>query len=87
MIDNLSWVVAYPEILLLIMACVIALVDLGVKTPLRTVTHFLSMLTLGGLAVLLASYVVKPGKPFMVSAAWWCPIQWATGSSVLRAFP
>lgn len=56
MIDNLSWVVAYPEILLLIMACVIALVDLGVKTPLRTVTHFLSMLTLGGLAVLLASY-------------------------------
>jgi NADH-quinone oxidoreductase subunit N len=38
MIDNLSWVAAYPEILLLVMACVIALVDLGVKTPLRGAT-------------------------------------------------
>lgn len=56
MIDDLSWVVAYPEILLLIMACVIALVDLGVKTPLRGVTHILSLLTLGALAILLASY-------------------------------
>lgn len=56
MIDNLSWVVAYPEILLLIMACVIALVDLGVKTPLRGATHALTLLTLGSLAVLLAMY-------------------------------
>ncbi len=56
MIDNISWVVAYPEILLLIMACVIALIDLGVKTPLRGLTHALSLLTLGGLAVLLALY-------------------------------
>lgn len=56
MIDNLSWVVAYPEILLLIMACVIALVDLGVKTPLRGVTYVLTLLTLGALAVLCALY-------------------------------
>lgn len=56
MIDNLSWVVAYPEILLLVMACVIALVDLGVKTPMRGVTHALTLLTLGGLCLLLASY-------------------------------
>ncbi len=56
MIDNLSWVVAYPEVLLLIMACVIALVDLGVKTPLRGATHALSLLTLGSLAILLAMY-------------------------------
>jgi NADH-quinone oxidoreductase subunit N len=56
MIDNLSWVVAYPEILLLIMACAIALVDLGVKTPLRGVTYALTMLTLAALAVLLAMY-------------------------------
>lgn len=56
MIDNISWVVAYPEILLLIMACVIALVDLGVKTPCRTTTHVLTLLTLGALTVLLAMY-------------------------------
>lgn len=31
MIDNISWLAIYPEILLLVMACVIALVDLGVK--------------------------------------------------------
>lgn len=56
MIDNISWVVAYPEILLLIMACVIALVDLGVKTPMRNATYALTLLTLGALAVLLAMY-------------------------------
>lgn len=56
MIDNISWVVAYPEILLLIMACVIALVDLGVKTPLRGATYGLTLATLAGLAVLLAFY-------------------------------
>ena len=37
MIDKLSWVAAYPEILLLTMACVIALADLTVKSPLRGV--------------------------------------------------
>ena len=56
MIDNISWVVAYPEILLLTMACVIALVDLGVRTPLRNATYGLTLATLGGLAVLLAFY-------------------------------
>lgn len=33
MIDSQSWYAVYPEIILLVMACVIALVDLGVKTP------------------------------------------------------
>jgi NADH-quinone oxidoreductase subunit N len=56
MIDNLSWVVAYPEIMLLVMACAIALVDLGVKTPLRGATYALTLLTLAGLAILLAMY-------------------------------
>lgn len=52
MIDKLSWVAAYPEILLMTMACVIALVDLAVKTPLRGVTYGLTLLTLGAVAVL-----------------------------------
>ena len=56
MIDSLGWYVAYPEILLLVMACVIALVDLGVKTPQRGATHLLTLLTLGVLAVLLGVY-------------------------------
>jgi len=56
MIDNLSWVTAYPEMLLLVMACVIALVDLGVKTPTRGVTYALSLLTLAAVAVLQGLY-------------------------------
>ncbi len=56
MIDNISWVVAYPEILLLVMTCAIAMVDLGVKSPLRGPTYALTLLTLLGLAVLLGLY-------------------------------
>ena len=56
MIDSLGWNAAYPEILLLVMACVIALVDLGVKSPMRGVTHLLTLLTLAVLAVLLGVY-------------------------------
>lgn len=56
MIDQLSWVAAYPEILLLVMACAIALVDLYVKSPLRTATYGLSLATLAGVAWLTATY-------------------------------
>ena len=45
MIDNISWLAIYPEIILLVMACVIALVDLGVKSARRTGTYVLTMLT------------------------------------------
>ena len=53
MIDKLSWVAAYPEILLAVMACVIALVDLGVKSPQRGATHGLTLATLAVVALLL----------------------------------
>jgi NADH-quinone oxidoreductase subunit N len=56
MIDKLSWISVYPEIILLIMACVIALADLGVKTPHRTATYLLSLLTLAVVAALQATY-------------------------------
>ena len=56
MIDNISWLAIYPEIVLLTMACVIALVDLGVHSPRRTGTHVLSMLTLAVVATLQAMY-------------------------------
>lgn len=50
MTDNLSLAVAAPEIFLLAMTCVIALVDLGVKSRLRTATYWLTMATLAATA-------------------------------------
>ncbi len=56
MIDKLSWISVYPEIILLVMACAVALVDLGVKSPRRNGTYFLTLLTLAVVAALQASY-------------------------------
>lgn len=55
MIDNLSWVAVYPELLLLVMACAIALLDLAVKTPLRGATYGLTLATLAVVALLLGN--------------------------------
>jgi NADH-quinone oxidoreductase subunit N len=54
MMDNSSWMTIYPEIVLLVMACVIALADLFVKSPKRTATYALTLLSLGGVAWLHA---------------------------------
>jgi len=56
MIDTLSWISVYPEIILLLMGCVVALADLYVKSPLRTTTYVLSLLTLAVVAGLQAYY-------------------------------
>src|SRR3990167_5960324 len=64
MIDKISWITVYPEIVLLAMACVIALVDLGVKTPRRTVTYLLTMLTLAVVAAMQAAYAVGGAEHF-----------------------
>ncbi len=56
MIDNISWLAIYPEIVLLTMACVIALVDLGVHSARRTATYLLTLLTLAVVAGLQAMY-------------------------------
>jgi NADH-quinone oxidoreductase subunit N len=50
MMDNTSLAVAAPEIFLLVMACVIAMVDLGVKSRLRNLTYWLTMGTLAVVA-------------------------------------
>ncbi len=55
MIDKLSWVAIYPEIVLLVMACVIALVDLSSTDARRTRTYILTMLTLAVVAALTGS--------------------------------
>jgi len=54
MMDKTSLIVVLPEILLLAMACVVALADLGVKSRLRTATYLLTMLTLAATAWLTA---------------------------------
>ncbi|PUE07739.1 NADH-quinone oxidoreductase subunit NuoN [Limnohabitans sp. T6-20] len=56
MMDTSSWMTIYPEIVLLVMACVIALADLFVKSPKRTVTYAVTLLSLGGVAWLHAMY-------------------------------
>ena len=52
MIDRFSWVAIYPEMVLLVMACAIALLDLFDRSRGRTVAYVLSLLTLVVLAVL-----------------------------------
>jgi NADH-quinone oxidoreductase subunit N len=56
MIELNSWITVYPEIILLVMACVITLVDLGVKSRQRTLTYVLTLAALGGVALLQAMY-------------------------------
>lgn len=56
MIDNISWLAIYPEIVLMVMGCVIALADLGVTSTRRTGTYVLTMLTLAVVAILQAMY-------------------------------
>jgi NADH-quinone oxidoreductase subunit N len=56
MMDNSSWMTMYPEIVLLVMACVVTLADLFVKSPKRTGTYVLTLASLGGVALLHALY-------------------------------
>ena len=59
MIDNISWLSIYPEIVLFVMGCVITLVDLGVKSTRRTGTYVLTMLTLAVVAIMQANYALS----------------------------
>ena len=58
MIDEISWITVYPELMLLAMACVIAMMDLGVKTPLRNATFATTLLTLAVVAGMEAMYAL-----------------------------
>ena len=46
MIKDMNWLAVYPELVLLVMACVVALVDLWVTDPKRTPTYWLTQATL-----------------------------------------
>ncbi len=60
MIDSQSWAIVSPELILLVMACAIALYDLFVTTPLRDATYRLTLLTLAVVAALHA-YAASTG--------------------------
>ena len=59
MIDKISLIAVYPEIILLVMACVILLFDLSVKSRTRTATYVVTMLTLAVVAALQANYALS----------------------------
>ena len=59
MIDKISWITVYPEIVLMVMACVILLADLAVKTPLRTRTYVMTLATLAAVAFIQALYATN----------------------------
>jgi hypothetical protein len=70
MIDNISWLAVYPEIVLLVMACVIALVDLFVTSPAaRHLCADHADAGCGGCPAPACTPAVA--TPFMVSATWW----------------
>ena len=63
MIDKLSWISICPEIVLLVMACIILLVDLSETSPRRTRTYVLTLLTLGAVAF-LTGFAAQTGGNF-----------------------
>jgi NADH-quinone oxidoreductase subunit N len=70
MFDTLSWIAIYPEIVLLVMACVVTLFDLGVKGPMRTWTHILTLVSLGLLAFLHAMYANGAQTHVVLGGLW-----------------
>ncbi len=61
MTDTISWIAVFPEVILLVMACAITLLDLGVKSRLRTTTYVITLLTLAAVALLQALYASAGG--------------------------
>ena len=58
MIDKLSWIAIYPEIVLMVMACVVALVVLGVSSARRDLTYLLTMAVLAVVALMQGFYAL-----------------------------
>jgi NADH-quinone oxidoreductase subunit N len=72
MIKDMNWLAVYPELVLLVMACVVALVDLWVTDPKRTPTYWLTQATLavvGGMHLLYfdAGFTVYGMQRMMVT--------------------
>jgi NADH-quinone oxidoreductase subunit N len=61
---QMNWLAVYPEIVLLGMSCLVALVDLFVTDPRRTPTYWLTQLTLAVLAGMHFSYFNAGGTVY-----------------------
>jgi NADH-quinone oxidoreductase subunit N len=70
MFDTLSWIAIYPEIVLLVMACVVTLFDLGVKDPMRKWTHILTLVSLALLAFLHGMYASGAQTHVVLGGLW-----------------
>ncbi|AKJ28440.1 NADH-quinone oxidoreductase subunit NuoN [Caldimonas brevitalea] len=55
--NEMNWLAIYPEILLLALTCVIAMVDLFVKHPQRAPTYWLTVFSLVAVGALQLSYI------------------------------
>lgn len=62
--DKFSLIAIYPELVLAVMACVIALVDLTDKSARRLAAYTLSVLTLAGVALLSGFYALQGGTVY-----------------------
>lgn len=70
MIDATSWAVIAPEVALLTMACVITLADLWVRSPRRSLTYWLTQVTLLVLALWQAQYAFALLPPAAAKTAY-----------------
>jgi NADH-quinone oxidoreductase subunit N len=59
MLDHISFIALSPELILLVMACIIAMVDLGVTSRLRNLTYVMTMLTLAVVAFFTADFALQ----------------------------
>lgn len=67
MIDKLSLLTVYPDLILLVMACVIALFDLAVKGASRTPTYILTLSTLAVVAWIQAQFAATGNTTYAFS--------------------
>ncbi|MDE2121881.1 MAG: NADH:ubiquinone oxidoreductase subunit N, partial [Betaproteobacteria bacterium] len=60
----MNWIAVYPEIFLLVMACVVMLVDIFFRDPQHRASYVLSVITLVVLAVLTAMFYSEGSRVF-----------------------
>jgi NADH-quinone oxidoreductase subunit N len=60
--NDMNWLAIYPELALLVATCLVALVDLWVKSPRRTPTYWLTQVSLAGVAGLHLLYALAINK-------------------------
>ena len=77
---DMNWIAVYPELLLLVMALVVTMVDLWVTDPKRTPTYLLTQVSLAAVAGLHLAYF-DAGFTVYGCSAWSSPTRWAICSA------